>query len=145
MKKLVSFALLLFVCAFAHANSEQGAQFKNLGPWQVHYIAFPSTFIQPTIAQAYDLERSNYKAVVNISVLKNNTEKTAQKAILSGEARNLIGNKQELEFKEVVDGDAIYYLAQIAYNNEETYRFTINIAQGNNQQVLKFQQKFYVD
>ncbi|MBD1580906.1 DUF4426 domain-containing protein [Pseudoalteromonas sp. S16_S37] len=145
MKKYISFALLLLACAFAQASTEQGGQFKNLGPWQVHYIAFPSTFIQPTIAKAYDLERSNYKAVVNISVLKNNAEKTAQKAVLTGEARNLIGNKQELEFKEVIDGDAIYYLAQIDFNNEETYRFTVNIAQGNNQQVLKFQQKFYVD
>ncbi|CAM4051955.1 DUF4426 domain-containing protein [Pseudoalteromonas byunsanensis] len=145
MKKYLSLALLLFVCAFANASSEQGGQFKNLGPWQVHYIAFPSTFIQPTIAKAYDIDRSNYKAVVNISVLKNNAEKTAQKATLTGEARNLIGTKQDLEFKEVIDGDAIYYLAQIAFNNEETYRFTINIAQGNNRQVLKFQQKFYVD
>ncbi|MCF6435007.1 MULTISPECIES: DUF4426 domain-containing protein [Pseudoalteromonas] len=145
MNKYLSLALLLFVCAFAQAGSEQGGQFKTLGPWQVHYIAFPSTFIQPNIAKAYGLERSNYKATVNISVLSNSAEKPAQKVRLTGEARNLLGNKQNLEFKEVVDGDSVYYLAQIDFSNEETYRFKVTISQGNTQQVLNFQQKFYVD
>ncbi|CAH9053502.1 hypothetical protein PSECIP111951_00835 [Pseudoalteromonas holothuriae] len=145
MNKYLLLALVLIASTFVQAQSTQGGQFKELGAWQVHYIAFPSTFIQPNIARSYDLERSNYKAVVNISVLKNNTEKTAQQATLTGEARNLIGNKQTLTFKEVVDGESVYYLAQIDFDNEEIYRFTINIQQGNTQQVLKFQQKFYVD
>ncbi|MBQ4861450.1 DUF4426 domain-containing protein [Pseudoalteromonas sp. MMG013] len=145
MKKLF---LLLVTLAFSlscYANSTQGGQFKNLGPWQVHYIAFPSTFIQPNIAKAYGLERSNYKGIINISVLAKKQGNPALKANLTGEARNLLGSKQILEFKEVVDGDAIYYLAQVDFRNEEVYRFKVNISQGNNHQVLSFQQKFYVD
>ena len=42
-------------------------------------------------------------------------------------------------------GDAIYYLAQIKYSNEETINFTLAINDGNEQQTLKFSQKFYVD
>ena len=147
MQRLIKFCFIAcLVLAFnAHSAQEQGAQYKELGPWQVHYIAFPSTFIQPQIAKTYDLERSGYKGIVNISILKNDTDKTAQKATLQGTARNLLGNKQSLNFKEVVEGDSVYYLAQVDYTNEEILRFEIEIQQGNQFQTLKFKQKFYVD
>ena len=147
MQRLIKFCFIAcLVLAFnAHSAQEQGAQYKELGPWQVHYIAFPSTFIQPQIAKTYGLERSGYKGIVNISILKNDTDKTAQKATLQGTARNLLGNKQSLNFKEVVEGDSVYYLAQVDYTNEEILRFEIEIQQGNQFQTLKFKQKFYVD
>ena len=73
MNRLIKFCFISFLAfAFnAHSEDMQGAQYKDLGPWQVHYIAFPSTFIQPQIAQTYGLERSGYKGIVNISILKN--------------------------------------------------------------------------
>lgn len=147
MKKLASilFFALAGITFSAHSEQMQGAQYKELGPWQVHYIAFPSTFVQPKIAQAYGLERSNYKGIVNISILKNDADNTAQTASLTGTAKNLLGNKQVLEFKEVVEGDSIYYLAQVKFTNEEILRFDIEIKQNNQFQKLQFQQKFYVD
>lgn len=147
MKKLASilFFALAGITFTAHSEQIQGAQYKELSPWQVHYIAFPSTFVQPKIAQAYGLERSNYKGIVNISILKNDADNTAQTASLSGTAKNLLGNKQVLEFKEVVEGDSIYYLAQVKFTNEEILRFDIEIKQNNQFQKLQFQQKFYVD
>ncbi|ATD04216.1 hypothetical protein PTE01_10150 [Pseudoalteromonas tetraodonis GFC] len=147
MQRLIKFCFIacLALAFNAHSAQEKGAQYKELGPWQVHYIAFPSTFIQPQIAKTYGLERSGYKGIVNISILKNDTDKTAQKATLQGTARNLLGNKQSLNFKEVVEGDSVYYLAQVDYTNEEILRFEIEIQQGNQFQTLKFQQKFYVD
>lgn len=147
MQRLIKFCFIacLALAFNAHSAQEQGAQYKELGPWQVHYIAFPSTFIQPQIAKTYGLERSGYKGIVNISILKNDTDKTAQKATLQGTAKNLLGNKQTLNFKEVVEGDSVYYLAQVDYTNEEILRFEIEIQQGNQFQTLKFKQKFYVD
>ncbi|WP_462166381.1 DUF4426 domain-containing protein [Pseudoalteromonas sp. GB43] len=146
MKQFIYFSLIVLslFTTFAKADEQAGAQYKVLGPWEVHYIAFPSTFIQPNIAKNYDLERSPSKGIINISVLKN-SDKTAQTATLTGTARNLLGNKIQLTFKEVVEGDAIYYLAQIDYSNEEIYRFDIEINQNGKVQTLKFQQKFYVD
>ena len=146
MKQFIYFSLILLssFTSYAKADEQAGAQYKVLGPWEVHYIAFPSTFIQPNIAKNYDLDRSPNKGIINISVLKN-SDKSAQTASLTGTARNLLGNKKQLTFKEVVEGDAIYYLAQIDYSNEEIYRFDIEINQNGQVQTLKFQQKFYVD
>jgi hypothetical protein len=145
MKSLTRLCVLLLLSFQLFANDHQGGQYKQLGHWQVHYIAFPSTFIQPKIASAYGLKRSNYKAIVNVSVLSKNTNLKALKAQLTGTAKNLLGNKQNLDFKEVVEGDSIYYLAQIDFNNEETFRFNIQVQQANTAHTLTFQQKFYVD
>jgi hypothetical protein len=150
MQYLIKFCFIACLAfAFnAHGEQDQGAQFKELGPWQVHYIAFPSTFIQPQIAKAYGLERSGYKGIVNISVLKNNADKTVQTAqtvAITGTAKNLLGNKQTLTFKEIKEGESVYYLAQVDYTNEEILRFEVEIQQGTQFQKFQFQQKFYVD
>ncbi|KZN60915.1 hypothetical protein N473_23050 [Pseudoalteromonas luteoviolacea CPMOR-1] len=146
MRLVLIAVLLIFSASYSHAQSTQsGGQFKMLGEWEVHYIAFPSTFIQPSVAKAYGVIRSESKALINISVLATDQAKTAQQVQISGFAKNLLGNNKQLTFKQVVEGDAIYYLSQLDYYNEDVYRFELNIKQGNEQQVLKFQQKFYVD
>ncbi len=117
----------------------------ELGQWQVHHIAFPSTFIQAKTAKALDLKRRKDVALINISVL-NKQDKKPLKAILTGTAKNLLGQLKELEFIEVDEGDAVYYLAQISYSNEEVWRFKVDIKTPDGQtQTLKFKQKFYVD
>ncbi len=141
--KLVTL-LLLAVSTTCFANSQQGGQFETFKSWEVHYIAFPSTVLQPKIAQHYGLKRSSHSGVVNISILDKNSKK-AQKVSISGIAKNLIGHKETLKFKEVVEGDAVYYIAPISYSNEEVYRFEISLKQNAIAETLKFQQKFYVD
>ena len=145
MKYFSCLCVLLLLSFKLFANNPQGGQYKELGDWQVHYIAFPSTFVQPKIASAYGLKRSNYKAIVNVSVLSKKANFKALKAQLTGTAQNLLGNKQKLDFKEVIEGNAIYYLAQIDFNNEETFRFKVQVQQANKTETLTFQQKFYVD
>jgi predicted Zn-dependent protease len=146
MKVLVSvfISFILLVSSSLYAANEQGGQYKNLGNWQVHYIAFPSTFLQPSIAKNYNIERSNYNAVINISVL-DKTSKKAQKVSLSGVAKNLVGQSKKLKFKEIVDGESVYYIATLTYSNEETFRFYLDVRSGNKSERLSFHQKFYVD
>ena len=43
-------------------------QMKELGPWQVHYNAFNSSFLTPEVAKTYSLERSRYNGIINIAV-----------------------------------------------------------------------------
>lgn len=118
-------------------------QMKELGPWQVHYSAFNSSFLTPEVAKAYGLERSRYNAIINIAV--QDKQKVAQAVGITGEAKNLTGTIRTLSFQEVKEGDAIYYLATLPYRNEDTYQFTLKIMGGGQQQNLTFQQAFYVD
>lgn len=134
-------ALLLFAAVASPAQAEQK---KQLGPWDVHYIAMPSTLIEPAIASNYKIERSKYNGLVNISVL-NSSDQKAQQVTLSGSAKNLLGQQKTLNFTQVVEGEAIYYLAQLPYRNEERLSFVIDINQGNQNQQLTFEHTFYVE
>lgn len=134
-------ALLLGLAISFSAMAEQK---KQLGNWDVHYIAFPAPLLTPEVALQYQLQRSKYNAVINISVLDKNNQQ-AQKVALSGNAKDLQGRQRKLEFTQVVEGNAVYYLAQLPFYHEQRYSFTINIASGNESQLLKFDQTFYVD
>ncbi|MBL0626887.1 DUF4426 domain-containing protein [Aeromonas jandaei] len=118
-------------------------QMKELGPWQVHYNAFNSSFLPPEVAKTYGLERSRYNGIINIAV--QDKQGKAQAVSVTGEAKNLTGTIRNLSFQEVKEGDAIYYLATLPYRNEDTYQFTLKIMGGGQQQILTFQQTFYVD
>lgn len=141
IKLLITFSLSLFVMTSVNAEN-----MKKLGSMNVHYMAIGSTFFTPEIAKAYGITRSRYNGLINISVLDNSQKGNPAKTVsLTGQAKNNLGQFKDLDFKEVKEGDAIYYLAQVNYSNEETIHFDIMINDGKDKQQLKFSQKFYVD
>lgn len=136
-------ALGLTLAMMASVNAEN---MKKLGSMNVHYMAIGSTFFTPEVAKAYGITRSRYNGLVNISVLDNSQAGHPAKMVsITGKAKNNLGQFKELDFTEVKEGEAIYYLAQVNYNNEETLHFTITINDGKEKQQLKFSQIFYVD
>ncbi|WP_017445213.1 DUF4426 domain-containing protein [Gayadomonas joobiniege] len=117
-----------------------------IGDWQVHHIAFPSTFIQPEVAKATGFDRRNNYNLINISVV-DKTSKQPLALKVTGYAQNLIGHRKNLTFKKIDEGDAIYYLAEIRHANEETYRFFIQLSEptSGRSETLEFMQKMWVD
>jgi hypothetical protein len=122
---------------------------KNFGDYVVHFNAFRSDSLTPEIAKAYQLTRRNNRMVVNITVQKKEADgkTTAVRARVTGFASNLTGQVKNLEFREIDDGDAIYYLAQAQVSHRETLSFDIKVApegadiSGN----VKFRQQFFTD
>ena len=144
MKTLNVLIALLFTLLVV--NTSFAENMKKLGSMNVHYMAIGSTFFTPEIASMYGITRSRYNGLINISVLDNSKAGHPAKTVaISGQAKNNLGQFKHLAFQEVKEGDAIYYLAQVNYNNEETLHFTLKINDGKEQQTLKFSQKFYVD
>jgi len=142
---IVKLLLAITISLFAITNAS-AENMKKLGSMNVHYMAIGSTFFTPEIAKAYGITRSRYNGLINISVLDNTKTGSPAKTIsITGQAKNNLGQFKNLEFKEVIEGDSIYYLAQVSYNDEETLHFTLEINDGKEQQTLKFSQKFFVD
>lgn len=138
----------MLICALAliYTTSVNAENMKEMDDINVHYIALGSTFLTPEIAKAYGIERSRYKGLVNIAVLDNTQDGNPAKTVnINGRARNDIGQIKSLDFMEVKEGDAVYYLAQVSYSNEETIYFDIMITDKGKQHNLTFSQKFYVD
>ena len=119
---------------------------KKLGDMNVHYMAISATFLTPKIAKIYNIERSKYNGLINISVLDNTKEGTPAKTVhITGTAKNLLGQEKKLEFVEVKEGEAIYYLAQLRYRHEENFTISLKINDGKRSEQFTFKQKFYVD
>jgi hypothetical protein len=110
---------LLFALQPAHAQ-----QMQRFGDYELHYIVIPTTMLKPDIAARYNIRRGKDRALCNISVIDNNG--VGVKAALEGSSQNLLGQRQGLTFTEVVDGNAIYYLATIRHANEEVHRIDID-------------------
>jgi len=138
--------LIILSITLVNISTVSAQNMKKLNDWNVHYIALDSTFITPKIAKAYQITRSRYNALVNISVLDNTKSGNPAKNVsITGTAKNNLGQFKTIEFTEVTEGDAIYYLAQISVNHEETVHFDLAITDGKKSQNLKFYQKFYID
>jgi len=141
-------AVFLLIISFFLTPQSQ-AEEKRVGDYIIYYSAFNSTFIQPETAVQYNVKRSKYTGLINVSVHKviENADDKALKVALRGKATNNLSQFQELGFKEIVEGDAIYYLADFQFRNEESMDLdmTINIPGYNKPISINLSQKFYAD
>ena len=138
--------LLLFFGLFSTSLIAENS--KAFGNYVVHYNAFRSDTLTPEIAKAYSLTRRNNRMVVNITVQKKDGDVTKPvKARITGFASNLTGQVKDLEFKEIHDGEAIYYLAQAQVSNRETLKFDIKATPAGETIVanVNFKQQFFTD
>ncbi|ARD21640.1 DUF4426 domain-containing protein [Shewanella japonica] len=144
MLRTILLSLLLSLTVISHAFAEQKQQ---VGNFDIHYMALSSTFITPSIAKTYGIERSNYNGIVNIAVLDTSQEGNPPVAVeISGIANNLLDARITLDFKEIKEGKAIYYIAQVPYRDDQEINFNIAIKYGNKLNTsVKFKQKFFVE
>ena len=146
MNSFIKLTLIILIVLASTLFNAQAENMKKMGSMNIHYIARNASFITPEIAKNYDIFRSKYNGLINISVLDNTLASTPAKTVaITGTARNLAGQNKKIEFVEVKEGDAIYYLAQVNYRNEETIVFDLTITDSKESHQLKFSQKFYVD
>lgn len=145
-KRIVS-SLALILTLFS--SSSFAEQMVSYGDYMIHYNAFNSSFLQPKVAQAYGITRSKTKALLNISVLQKQSDGSTKpvSAIVKGAATNLISQKQELSFAKIVETNALYYLADFGFTDDQVLRFSLQVQPDPNQPAydIDFEQRFYVD
>ena len=121
---------VLFVLALSlYSLTSYAENSKEFGDYVVHYNAFRSDTISPEIAKQYGLTRANNRVLINIAVLKKVMDTTGKptKSTVTGSASNLTGQLKQLEFKEINEGNAIYYLADTKISDGEFLKFDIKI------------------
>jgi len=127
----------------------QAEQSKVFGDYTVHYSAFTTDNLTPSIAKQYNIPRSKKRALLNISVLKKTADGTSKptKAIIKGTTTNLSQQLRELEPREISEKGAIYYIAETPVDNAEILKYRLEITpQGEKTTyTLSFQEQFYTD
>lgn len=145
--KRVSTLLTMLAATFAYPAMAE--QMVSHGDYMIHYNAFNSSFLQPEVASAYGIQRSKTKGLLNVSVLQKQADGSTKpvSAVIEGEVANLIAQKQTLNFSKVEETDALYYIGDFGFTDDQVLRFTLKVQPNPNQPAydINFEQRFYVD
>lgn len=105
--------------------SAKAQQSETFGDFELFYSVVNTTFLEPKIAQSYNIKRGKNYAILNLAVREKQTAgSTPRSMLLKGKTWDLIQN-QSLEFQEIREGEAIYYIAEFKFINEEWRFFEI--------------------
>ncbi|MEX5666657.1 DUF4426 domain-containing protein [Pseudomonas neuropathica] len=135
--------LLLTACLSASALAAdviKGERKETFGDITVHYNTFNSTFLQPDIAKAAELIRSKNQGVINVSVIKDGKPLVAN---VTGTVKDLTSQSVPLNFRQITEQGAIYYIAQYPVEQQETRTFEIKVQNGDKINTINFNQELF--
>ncbi|MBQ0780026.1 MAG: DUF4426 domain-containing protein [Thalassolituus sp.] len=143
--QIVAVALVLLS---AHAQAaDTGEQKKVFGEYEVHYIGLNSSFLPEDAAAAYNIPRSRALGYLSISILKDEGGELAVpvSAKLTGTIRNLIGQVRELEFREIKETNAVYYISTFRFDDKDMYTIDLKATPEGQPRTfdVTFSQQFY--
>ncbi|MBP5956175.1 DUF4426 domain-containing protein [Pseudomonas anatoliensis] len=122
------------------ADAIKGARKEVFGDVTVHYNTFNSTFLTPDIAKAAELIRSKNQGVINVSVIKDGKPLVAN---VTGTVKDLTSKSVPLNFRQVTEQGAIYYIAQYPVDQQETRTFEIKVQSGDKINTINFNQELF--
>lgn len=140
--------ILLAVFSWSAWGASLGEQKQVFGAYEVHYMGLTSSFLKPKVAEAYGIERSRSLGYLSISILhqaKGEPMHLPVAGAVSGTIRNLVGQTRTLEFKEVKEQEAVYYISTFKVDDEDMYSFNLQVQpeQHSRRYDVKFSQRFY--
>lgn len=106
------------------ASSYTIAETVNWRGYDIHYTTFSSTLIPQEVAAAHNIVRSEYRIVTNVSIIKDGSP---VKAAVTGSNSNLLNQLFTMNFDEVTEKNAIYYLSNQLIDERDTLRFNIKV------------------
>ena len=121
----------------------------SLDGFIVHHNAFSADTLTPEVATAYGFQRSKYRGLLNVSVIKEapGTTGTPVPALVQADILTLTGQKSPLVMREIREGDAIYYIGEYPVQNAQTIDFAIEVTpQGSDKSVrIRMDQQFFTE
>jgi hypothetical protein len=120
---------------------------KVVGPYEILYSVMPTTFISEKVAASYKIVRGKDQALINVSIRKKEgAGDVAQAGSVSGKYSDLMQSKK-LQFREIREQDAIYYIAGFRHADKEMLRFDLNVVPdpGMPAQTITFTRKLFID
>jgi len=139
ISRFIGLALLISLPLSSYAENV-----TKFGDYVVHHTALPTDVLLPKVAKAYGIQRSKNRGMLNIVVQHKGK---ATKAKVTGTGTNLNSQLKHLAFREIKDGDVIYYISSFRVTNKEVINFKINIqpSGSSKEQTVKFKKEFYTN
>lgn len=137
------------LCALLLSIQQADAQqSERHDAFEIHYSVVNTTFLKPDIAASYGITRGKKRAILNLSVREHLDDGStiARTMLLKGRTWDLIQN-QFLDFEEIREGPAVYYIAEFKFINEEWRFFEVDFRPegADKTYTLKFKHQLYVN
>lgn len=160
--KLLLLPLLwVFACLSACDSSQQTAvgdvakvkfaQHENqkvFGNYTIHVNTLTTDQLPSEVAREYKIARSKSKAMLNVVITKNidGADKPVTGTVITV-ARNLASQIKDMEMREIIEQDAIYYIGVISVDNEENIIFDIEATPVNESEpfLMTYRQQFFTE
>lgn len=140
----LSLALLLFLPLSSLAENS-----THTGGYTIHHNALTTDNLPIQVATAYGIQRSKSRALLNVSVIRDQpgTTGTPVHAQIRAVAKTLYGQIRPIELHEVVEDDAIYYIADFPVAHRETLQFEFEILPADGRYPLRadMRQEFFTN
>jgi hypothetical protein len=115
----------------------------------IHHNAIPSASLEPAIARQYGIQRSKYRGMLNVSVIRSveGTTGESSEAVVLAKANNIRGQLISIPMRKIIEGDAIYYIGEFRITDRETLNFEIQVQPKGETRYYTAQlsQDFYID
>jgi hypothetical protein len=123
-----------------------GASNADIGDHIVHFSALSTDQLTPEVARAFAIVRSKNRAMLNVSILRKADQKAVTAAV-TVDTVNLTGQLKNVTMRKAEEGDAIYYIGEVAIANRETLVFDISITPDGADRAsnLRFKREFFTD
>ncbi|MEO7148656.1 MAG: DUF4426 domain-containing protein [Rhodanobacteraceae bacterium] len=144
----IAFASAALVALTTLPRAAAAGQSQRYGRYVVYYSAISTDLLTPEVANAYGYQRSSHKGLVNIAIKRDagNGIEHAIAGRVGGSAVNLSGQRVPVDFQEVKEDDAIYYLGTFPISGSDTVRFDLTIApSGDTPHKLVFSRDYVTD
>jgi len=117
-----------------------------IGDHVVHFNAQLTGQLPAEIARLYNIVRSNNRAMLNVSIVDEQTRSTVP-ATVSVRAVNLTGQLKTVNMRRIDEEEAIYYIGETPVANQETLVFDITVTPDgvSKPSELRFKRQFYTD
>ena len=132
MRQLLAVGLM-FIASVAFAQNDEKnpptiETSKVFGQYEVFYSVIPSTMLTESVAAEYHITRAKARSVVNIAVRRHKPEggDDKQTATVTGSTSDLMQTRK-LDFREINEAGAVYYIADLRHTDRELLRFDINV------------------
>lgn len=123
--------LLTLLCALPLTLLAQDKNMDKVGEYEIYYDVLPTSFLNPQVAQGYNIVRSKGQGMVRITVLHRLADGSSEhvKARVSGHAGNLAGQLNGLSFHthEVGQNQGIFNLATFRFAHDDPMRFNLRV------------------
>jgi hypothetical protein len=137
------FTFLLFALPVWAENS------TAIPGFTIHHNAIPSASLEPSIARQYGIQRSKFRGMLNVSVIKTVEGTTGEpsEAVVMAKASNIRGQLISIPMRKVTEGSAIYYIGEFRIADQETLNFELEVQPRGETRfyTAKLKQDFYID